>query len=52
MLTKWKSDFWTYITRHVGRVGQMNARSPKRSAQLRSSLMSDPLPAEASCETF
>jgi len=26
MLIKWKSDFWTYTTWHVGRAGQMNAR--------------------------
>jgi len=34
---------------HKGKV--VTARPPKRLAQVRSSLMSDPLPAEAGCET-
>jgi len=37
MLTKSKSDFWTYATRHAGRAGWINAR-PIRTKQVVTSL--------------
>ena len=57
MLIKWKSDFWTDTTRHVGRTGERNARLIRAKSDreapetLSSSAQFASLPAEAGCET-